>query len=73
MFKDLTKQNIEGNGDFPLYNPAQIEHMDLGLFKWLNEILNISCTTNKGLLKVPIIWVRSGKIFSNKKRYIRKR
>ena len=28
MVKDLTKQNIEGDGKFPLYNPAAIEHID---------------------------------------------
>ena len=39
--------------------PSTLETIDLALFKWLDEELNIFSTTNKGWNKVPVIWAGS--------------
>jgi len=36
--------------------PSTIETIDRALYDWLNEELDIFCTTNDGWQKVPIIW-----------------
>ncbi|HAW80017.1 MAG TPA: hypothetical protein DCX27_10105 [Balneola sp.] len=38
------------------FMPSTIETVDVALFNWLNEELNIFCTTNEGWKKVPLIW-----------------
>mgnify|MGYP003627110014 CR=1 FL=1 len=39
--------------------PSTIETIDMAMFDWLNESLNVSSMTNKGWEKVPVIWVAS--------------
>ena len=39
------------------YTPSTMETVDFAMFEWLDEVLNISCTTNEGWEKVPCIWV----------------
>ena len=39
------------------YKPSTLETIDLAIYNWLNDEMNISCTTNKGWKKVPIVWV----------------
>jgi hypothetical protein len=39
------------------FKPSSIETIDYALFDWLNDTLDISCTTNKGWKKVPLVWV----------------
>jgi hypothetical protein len=63
----MTNQK-EGDGKFPL-DPSKIENIDLAVYKWLDEKMNLYCTTNKGWNKVPVIWVageRSFQIKNNK-------
>lgn len=51
------------------FMPSTIETIDFALFDWLNETLNIFCSTNEGWRKVPIIWSmpeRSFQIKDNK-------
>ena len=38
------------------FMPSTIETIDFALYDWLNEELNIHCTTNEGWKKVPLIW-----------------
>jgi len=38
------------------FMPSTIETIDLALYDWLNEELDIFCTTNEGWKKVPLIW-----------------
>ena len=37
--------------------PSTIENIDMALFEYIDNKLNLSCTTNKGFEKVPVIWV----------------
>ena len=36
------------------FMPSTIETVDVALFNWLNEELNIFCTTNEGWKKYPL-------------------
>ena len=45
------------------YTPSSMETIDFAMFNWLNDVMNIFCTTNDGWKKVSCIWVageRSG-------------
>lgn len=39
------------------YHLSTIENVDLAIYKWVNEKLNLYAETNKGFNKVPVIWV----------------
>ena len=48
--------------DLP-FKPSSLETIDHSLYEWLDEKMDIHCTTNEGWKKVPVIWVlgeRSG-------------
>jgi hypothetical protein len=52
-----------------LFMPSTIETIDFALHDWLNETINIHCTTNEGWKKVPLIWSmpeRASQIKENK-------
>ena len=40
-----------------LIKPSDIEQVDLAIFEWADRELNLSCTTNAGFTKIPVIWV----------------
>lgn len=64
----MNKKNSEGDGRFPL-DPSKIENIDLAVYKWLDEEMNLFATTNRGWSKTPVIWVageRSFQIKNNK-------
>ena len=45
------------------YTPSTLETIDYAMFEWMNETIDVFCTTNEGWKKVPCIWVageRSG-------------
>lgn len=46
--------------------PSTIETIDFALFDWLNEELDIFCTTNEGWKKVPLIWSMPERAFQIK-------
>jgi hypothetical protein len=49
--------------------PSTIETIDFALYDWLNEEMNIHCTTNEGWKKVPLVWSmaeRASQIKKNK-------
>lgn len=39
------------------FKPSTFENIDYAVFNWLNEEMNIHCTTNKGWEKVDVTWV----------------
>ena len=52
-----------------LVNPSVIENVDYAFFNWVDNQLNLFCTTKEGFKKVPVLWVspeRSYQIKSNK-------
>ncbi len=49
--------------------PSSIETIDRAMFNWINDELDLHCTTNKGWKKIPVLWVspeRSYQIKNNK-------
>jgi|TARA_R110002126_G_scaffold45078_1_gene127967 hypothetical protein len=46
--------------------PSTIENIDMALFEYIDNKLNLSCTTNKGFEKVPVIWVSAERAFQIK-------
>ena len=72
-FRPYYKEGDEKHGDVPLkeitFMPSTIETVDFALYDWLNEELDIFCTTNEGWKRVPLIWSmpeRSFQIKDNK-------
>ena len=54
--------------EFPL-EPSTIENIDLAIYKWLDQELNLFTNTNNGFKKTPVVWVigeRAHQIKSNK-------
>jgi hypothetical protein len=52
-----------------LTSTSSIESIDMAIYEWLDRELNISCQTQDGFTKVPILWVtpeRSFQIKNNK-------
>ena len=45
---------------------SSFEDIDLSLYNFVNNTLNLHTTTNKGIEKVPIIWVGSERAFQIK-------
>ena len=60
----MNKQK-EGNGKFPL-DPSKIENIDLAVYKWLDENMDLYSTTSRGWAKVPVIWVSGERSFQIK-------
>lgn len=65
MTRELFKTPFEGKKEFPL-DPSQIENIDKAMFVFLDQTMNISCTTNKGFNKVEILWVSPERAFQVK-------
>ena len=52
-----------------VYEPSTIENVDMAIYNWLNEKLDLHSNTNQGWKKTPIIWVtgeRSWQIKNNR-------
>ena len=59
---------IKEKSEMP-YAPSTIENVDMALYNWLNETLNLYAETNQGWSKVPVIWVsgeRSWQVKNNR-------
>lgn len=53
-----------------VYEPSSIENVDIAIYNWLDEKMNLFVDTNKGWRKVPVIWVtgeRSWQVKNDKK------
>jgi hypothetical protein len=47
-------------------SPSTIETVDVAVYNWLNEKMDIRCDTNDGFQKVPIIWVSAERSYQIK-------
>lgn len=50
----------------PLLNDSNIETVDLAMFNFINDTLNLHCTTNEGWKKVPVIWSHAERAYQIK-------
>ena len=61
---------VKEKPDLP-YEPSTIENIDMALYNWLNDKLDLYSDTNQGWKKVPVIWVageRSWQVKNNRDR-----
>jgi hypothetical protein len=49
------------------FEPSTIETVDMAMFEWLNEQMDLHTTTNRGYKKVPVIWVSAERAFQSKR------
>lgn len=47
--------------------PSNLENIDLSLFNWVNEKLNVFATSNRGWEKVPVIWTAAERAYQSKR------
>ena len=43
--------------------PSTLENIDLSLYEWINDTLNIHTISNDGWKKVPVIWSNAERVF----------
>ncbi len=43
---------------------STIETIDSAMYKFIDEILDISCVTTTGFKKVPVVWGSAERVFS---------
>lgn len=49
------------------FEPSTIETVDMAMFEWLSEDMDLHTTTNRGFKKVPVIWVSAERAYQSKK------
>jgi len=56
--KDYSYTGVEDPSiiDEEVFMPSTLETIDYAMYNWLNEELNIFCSTNKGWKRTPIVW-----------------
>ena len=60
-------ENVDGKLKEVTFMPSTIETIDQAFFRFIDEELNISSTTNKGFKKVPVLWVSAERAFQIKR------
>jgi len=65
-FKDTKKKESDPALKEVTFMPSTIETVDMALYDWLNEKLDIFCNTNEGWKKVPLIWSMPERAFQVK-------
>jgi hypothetical protein len=48
------------------FKASTLETIDTGLYEWTNDILNLHTKTNKGVYKVPVLWLGSERVWQVK-------
>ena len=59
-------RDVEGKLKEVSFMPSSLETIDMALFDFVNDSLNIHTKTNKGFKKAPVIWVSSERSFQIK-------
>lgn len=49
------------------FEPSTIETVDMAIYEWLNESMDLHTTTNRGFKKVPVIWVSAERAYQAKR------
>ena len=52
--------------DIIRYEASTLETIDTGLYEWVNEFLDIHTQTNKGMFKVPVLWLGTERVYQIK-------
>ena len=51
------------------FEPSTLETIDSAIYYYLDEVLNLSCTTKDGFKKVPIVWHGSERPYQIKNKF----
>ena len=65
LLRGMVNGGESGRESYPL-TPSTIETIDLAMYDWLNNTLDLSSQTNKGWKKTPVIWVSPERSFGVK-------
>ena len=49
------------------FDPSTLENIDMGLYEWVKDKLNLHTTTNDGYKPVPVIWLGTERAYQLKK------
>tara|TARA_Y100001938_G_scaffold144021_1_gene217815 strand:+ start:471 stop:1289 length:819 start_codon:yes stop_codon:yes gene_type:complete len=49
------------------FEPSTIETVDVAMFEWLNEEMDLHTHSNRGYKKVPVIWVSAERAYQSKR------
>jgi hypothetical protein len=58
---DKKKENVV------TFEPSTIETVDVAMFEWLNENMDLHTLSNRGYKKVPVIWVSAERAYQSKR------
>jgi len=49
------------------FEPSDLENIDLALYTWIDEGLNIFSTSNRGWEKIPVLWTAAERSYQSKR------
>ena len=52
--------------DITRYEASTLETIDTGLYEWVNEFVDVHTQTNKGMFKVPVLWLGTERVYQIK-------
>ena len=58
---------MPSSDEYIKFEASTIETIDTGLYNWLDKTLDLHTKTNKGIYKVPVLWLGSERVWQIKK------
>jgi len=58
---------MPSNDEYIHFQASTIETIDTGLYEWVDNSLDVHTKTNKGIYKVPVLWLGSERVWQIKK------
>ena len=59
---------MPSSDEYIKFEASTIETIDTGLYNWLDKTLDLHTKTNKGIYKVPVLWLGSERVWQIKTR-----
>ena len=56
----------DNNEKVTILEPSNLETIDTAVFEWVNEGVNVFSNTNRGWMKIPVIWVAAERAHQSK-------
>jgi hypothetical protein len=56
----------DNNEKVTILEPSNLETIDTAVFDWVNEEINVFSNTNRGWMKIPVIWVSAERAHQSK-------
>ena len=58
---------MPSNDEYVNFKASKLETIDTGFYEWVNNDLDVHTKTNKGIYKVPVLWLGSERVWQLKK------